>query len=180
MRILLVNPNSTSSMTAKAEAAARRVARPDTEIVPVTIADNPPSIQGFYDIAMSLPGLLGEIEKRGPEVDAVVIACFDDTGPMLRAPRSTCPHRLCEARFHAASFFCCRFSVVTHPWAFPVPDIRQISSDTAGGALPRQGSEVRSSARRAIPKSRRSPTYVPANDGRWRQAIRARCAAIPS
>ena len=36
--------------------------------------------KGFYDVAMSLPGLLGEIEKRQPGVDAVAIACFDDTG----------------------------------------------------------------------------------------------------
>ncbi len=114
MRILLVNPNSTSSMTAKAEAAARRVARPDTEIVPVTIADNPPSIQGFYDVAMSLPGLLGEIEKRGPEVDAVVIACFDDTGiDAARAAVDVPVIGIGEAAFHAASFLCCRFSVVT-------------------------------------------------------------------
>ena len=87
MRLLLVNPNSTASMTAKAETAARRVVRPDTEIITATATGNPPSIQGFYDVAMSLPGLLGEIEKRRPEVDAVVIACFDGHRSRCRARR---------------------------------------------------------------------------------------------
>lgn len=114
MRLLLVNPNSTAPMTAKAEAAARRVARPDTEIIPATAVGNPPSIQGFYDVAMSLPGLLGEIEKRRQEIDAVVIACFDDTGlDAARAAVDVPVVGIGEAAFHAASFLCCRFSVVT-------------------------------------------------------------------
>ena len=113
MRILLINPNSTASMTEKAASAARRVARPGTEIIAATPAGNPPSIQGFYDVAMCLPGLLGEIEKH-PEADAVVIACFDDTG--LDAARSITEVPVIgigEAAFHAASFLSCRFSVVT-------------------------------------------------------------------
>jgi len=113
MRILLVNPNSTASMTEKAASAARRVARPGTEIVTATPAGNPPSIQGFYDVAMCLPRLLAEIERH-PEVDAVVIACFDDTG--LDAARALCEVPVLgigEAAFHAASMLSCRFSVVT-------------------------------------------------------------------
>lgn len=114
MRLLLVNPNSTASMTAKAVAAARKVARPDTEIIPATSTGNPPSIQGFYDVAMSLPGLLGEIEKRSPGGDAIVITCFDDTGlDAARAAVDVPVIGIGEAAFHAASFLCCRFSVVT-------------------------------------------------------------------
>lgn len=63
---------------------------------------------------MSLPGLLDEIEKRQPGVDAVVIACFDDTG--LDAARAACDVPVVgigKAAFYAASFLCCRFSVVT-------------------------------------------------------------------
>lgn len=113
MRILLVNPNSTVSMTEKAARAARGVVRPGTEIIAATPAGNPPSIQGFYDVAMCLPGLLAEIERHR-DVDAVVIACFDDTG--LDAARSAVPVPVVgigEAAFHAASFLGCRFSVVT-------------------------------------------------------------------
>jgi allantoin racemase len=113
MRILLVNPNSTASMTEKAVKSARAVARPGTEIIAATPSGNPPSIQGFYDVAMSLPGLLAEIERH-PEADAVVIACFDDTG--LDAARCVVDVPVVgigEAAFHAASFLSCRFSVVT-------------------------------------------------------------------
>jgi allantoin racemase len=113
MRILLVNPNSTASMTEKAAKSARRVMRPGTEIIAATPSGNPPSIQGFYDVAMCLPGLLAEIERH-PEADAVVIAWFDDTG--LDAARCAVDVPVVgigEAAFHAASFLCCRFSVVT-------------------------------------------------------------------
>jgi len=113
MRILLVNPNSTGSMTEKAATAARAVARPGTEIVAATPAGNPPSIQGFYDAAICVPGLLAEIERHA-DVDAVVIACFDDTG--LDAARMLVEVPVIgigEAAFHAASFLACRFSVVT-------------------------------------------------------------------
>lgn len=113
MRILLVNPNSTVSMTEKAAVAARAVVRPGTEIIAATPAGNLPSIQGFYDVARCLPGLLAEI-GRHPEADAVVIACFDDTG--LDAARCLVEVPVVgigEAAFHAASFLACRFSVVT-------------------------------------------------------------------
>ncbi|MCB2053801.1 MAG: aspartate/glutamate racemase family protein [Geminicoccaceae bacterium] len=113
MRILVVNPNSTVSMTAKIGTAARRVARSGTEIVAVNPKDAPASIQGFHDIAMCLPALLGELRGHG-RCDAVVIACFDDTG--LDAARCAVDVPVIgigEAAFHAASFISCRFSVVT-------------------------------------------------------------------
>ncbi len=113
MRILLVNPNSTVSMTEKAAQAARRVVRPGTEVVAATPAGSPPSIQGFFDVAMCLPGLLAEI-ARNPEADAVVIACFDDTGlDAARAMVEVPVLGIGEAAFHAASMLSCRFSVVT-------------------------------------------------------------------
>ena len=79
MRILIVNPNTTVSMTEKAAEAARRVARPGTEIVSANPAAGPASIQGFHDAAICVPGLLETIAAHR-DVDAVVIACFDDTG----------------------------------------------------------------------------------------------------
>ena len=50
MKILVVNPNTTSSMTAKIASAARAVARPDTEIVAANSQNGPASIQGFLDV----------------------------------------------------------------------------------------------------------------------------------
>jgi len=115
MRILVVNPNTTASMTAKIGDAARAVAASGTEIIAVNPKDGPVSIEGYYDEAFSVPGMLAEIkngEKLG--VSAHIIACFDDTG--LEAARciATAPViGIGEAAFHFASLLGHRFSVVT-------------------------------------------------------------------
>ncbi len=113
MRILVLNPNTTASMTDKIAAAARRAATPGTEIVAANPARGPASIEGFYDEAMSLPGLL-QVIRETPDVDAVVIACFDDTG--LDAARCLTDRPVVgigEAAYHMASLISNRFSVVT-------------------------------------------------------------------
>lgn len=113
MRLLLVNPNTTASMTEKAGAAARAVARPDTEIIATNPTHGPASIQGFHDVALCLPGLLGEV-ARHPDADAVIIACFDDTGlDAVRCAVDVPVVGIGEAAYHAASFLSCRFSVIT-------------------------------------------------------------------
>ena len=115
MLINIVNPNSTASITAKVGAAARAVAAPETEIRAVNPAHGPPSIEGYYDEAMSLPGLMAEIAKgEAAGADAHIIACFDDTG--LEAARCLANAPVIgigEAAFHLASLIAHRFSVVT-------------------------------------------------------------------
>jgi len=113
MRILVLNPNTTASMTEKIGAAARRVASAETEIVAVNSANGPASIEGFYDEAMSLAGMLAVI-RNTPDFDAVVIACFDDTG--LDAARCLTDKPVIgigEAAYHMASMISNKFSVVT-------------------------------------------------------------------
>ncbi len=115
MRILIVNPNTTASMTEKIAIAARAVARPDSEILAVNPSDGPVSIEGYYDEAFSVPGLLQEIAKgEAAGVDGHVIACFDDTG--LEAARCLAAAPvvgICEAACHMASLLATSFSVVT-------------------------------------------------------------------
>lgn len=113
MRLLLVNPNTTASMTEKAASAARAVARADTEVIATNPDHGPASIQGFYDVARCLPGLLDEVERHR-DVDAVIIACFDDTGlDAVRCAVDVPVVGIGEAAYHAASFLACRFSVIT-------------------------------------------------------------------
>lgn len=115
MRIHLVNPNTTRSMTDKIAAAARAVAAPGTQILEATSSMGPASIEGHYDDALALPGLLAAIaEAETARVDAHVIACFDDTG--LDAARSLAAAPVVgigEAGFHLASLIAHRFCVVT-------------------------------------------------------------------
>jgi allantoin racemase len=111
----LVNPNTTASMTRTIAEAARKAARTDTHIRAVEPEFGPPSIEGAYDDAFAVPGLLARIaEGEADGADAHVIACFDDTG--LEAARSLAATPVIgigEAAFHTACFLAHRFSVVT-------------------------------------------------------------------
>ncbi|NTJ44479.1 aspartate/glutamate racemase family protein [Agrobacterium larrymoorei] len=115
MRILVVNPNTTRSMTETIEAAARSVAGRETEVIAVTSAMGPVSIEGYYDEVFAVPGLLVEIakgEKAGAQ--AAVIACFDDTGlDAARALANIPVIGICEAAVATASFIAQRFTVIT-------------------------------------------------------------------
>ncbi|SEE95243.1 allantoin racemase [Rhizobiales bacterium GAS191] len=113
MRILVINPNTTVSMTRKIGAAAAAVAAAGTQVIAVNPEHGPPSIEGYFDEAFSVPGLIGEINKA-PDMDAYVVACFDDTG--LDAARCVTGAPVIgvgEAAFHMASLIAGKFSVVT-------------------------------------------------------------------
>ena len=115
MLIQVINPNTTESMTATIEKAARAVAGPDTVIEAVTSPTGPVSIESHYDEALSVPGLLTAVaagETRA--VDGYLIACFGDPG--LDAARELARGPvlgLAEAAMHTASFLGRGFSVVT-------------------------------------------------------------------
>ncbi|MDP9837247.1 allantoin racemase [Neorhizobium huautlense] len=115
MRILIVNPNTTASMTATIADSARRVASRETEIIAVTSSMGPVSIEGYYDEVFAIPGLLKAIaegEKAG--IDAVVIACFDDTGlDAARALANVPVIGICEAAVSTTAFIAQKFTVVT-------------------------------------------------------------------
>ena len=113
MRILIVNPNTTASMTCKVGEAARAVAAPGTIIEAVNPDFGPASIEGYFDEAFAVPGLLAEMRKA-PDRDAYIIACFDDTGlDAARCFASAPVVGIGEAAFHLASLIAGKFSVVT-------------------------------------------------------------------
>ena len=114
-RILVVNPNTTASMTDKIRASAEGVCADGTRITAVNPASGPKSIEGHFDEAMCLPGLLQEVmvgEEAG--FDGFVIACFDDPGLGACREIATGPVvGICEAAMHAAILIATSFSVVT-------------------------------------------------------------------
>jgi len=113
MRIHVVNPNTTASMTRKIGQAARVAASPGTEIVAVNPDFGPPSIEGYFDEVFSVPGLLAEMMKTR-DVDAHVIACFDDTGLDAARCLTAAPViGIGEAAFHTACLIAGKFGVVT-------------------------------------------------------------------
>ena len=112
-KILIVNPNTTASMTETIAAAACAAAAPGTEIAAVTSAMGPASIEGFYDEALAVPGLI-EALLSVKDADAGIVACFDDTG--LDAARSAAPFPvvgICEAALVTAGQLAKRIAVVT-------------------------------------------------------------------
>ncbi len=117
MKIVVINPNTTTSMTLRIGDAARAVAAVGTQIVAINPADGPVSIEGYYDEAFAVPGMLAEMARCEREAEAVagyVIACFDDTGlDAARCVASAPVVGIGEAAFHLASLVAGRFSVVT-------------------------------------------------------------------
>jgi len=115
LRIHVVNPNTTRSMTEKAAKAAQIAVGSRAQIVASQPEMGPVSIEGFYDEAFSVPGMLAEIRKKDADgVAGHVIACFDDTG--LEAARSIATGPVIgigEAAYHAASLLAGSFSVIT-------------------------------------------------------------------
>lgn len=115
MRIALINPNTTASMTRKMALAAAAVAASSTNIDAITAAMGPVSIEGYYDEALAVPGLLAELRKSvAAGADAAIIGCFDDTGLDAARAMSAIPVLgLCESALSLASFVAKRISVVT-------------------------------------------------------------------
>lgn len=112
--IVLINPNSTVSMTDAMVRTARDVAR-GIKVVGWTSHDGPSAIQGPEDGEASVPPLLELVAKAaelGPQ--AVIIGCFDDTGLAEARAIAGCPViGIGQAAYHMAVLAGERFSVVT-------------------------------------------------------------------
>lgn len=115
MRIKVINPNTTASMTEIIAAAARRVAAPGTEILAATSPAGPVSIEGHYDEAVAVVGMLEEVHRGEAEgCDGYVIACFGDPGLLAAREIARGPVLgIAEAAMHAASLVATGFSIVT-------------------------------------------------------------------
>ncbi len=114
MRLAVINPNSTQSMTDKIAVAAG-LAVPGVIIDGRTCIGSPPSIQGRADGDAALPHLLSEVRAAARDgANAIVIACFDDTGlSQARAIVDLPVLGIGQAAFHAAMMLGQHYSVVT-------------------------------------------------------------------
>ena len=120
MRLVYINPNSTASMTAGIAQVAGQ-AMPGAEITALTNADGPPAIEGPEDGDAAVPGVLRLV--RGVQgADAIVIACFDDTGLAEAQAAASCPVLgIGQSSYLMALMLGRRFSVVTSlPVSIPV------------------------------------------------------------
>jgi len=112
-KICIINPNTTKAMTQKIDLTAKNFANKDTEIISVEPKVGPDSIEGFYDEAFCIPGLVEEIKKQN-DADAYIIACFDDTGlEVIRSITEKPVIGIGEATYHVATMIAGNFTVIT-------------------------------------------------------------------
>ncbi len=113
MRILVVNSNTTAAMTARIGRSARDAAAAGTTIIAANPEDGPVSVEGHYDAAFAVPGMLRAIRNHA-DADGVVIACADDPGLFAAREIAACPvigHT--EAAIVFATRIAYRFAIVT-------------------------------------------------------------------
>jgi allantoin racemase len=118
VRLLLINPNSTASMTAAIESTAAAVAGSGTIVEAVNPPAGPTSIESEDDERRCIPFLLDEVRKasarRRDTPDAYVVACFGDPGlDEVRRLVDVPVLGIAQAAMHAAALAAGAFSVVT-------------------------------------------------------------------
>ncbi|ARH93902.1 aspartate/glutamate racemase family protein [Streptomyces sp. MOE7] len=80
MRILVMNPNTTVSMTASIRATATAAAAPGTEILATEPLWGPESIEGHFEGYLSAAAVLDRLATLGIPFDALVMAGFGEPG----------------------------------------------------------------------------------------------------
>ena len=91
MTVILINPNSTEAMTQSALETARATS-PRIKFEGWTSTLGPAAIEGPEDGARAVPPLLDLVRRASIDgVDAIIIACFDDTGLSEAQHIARCP-----------------------------------------------------------------------------------------
>lgn len=88
MKLLVVNPNTTASMTAAAVAQVRRLAGADVQVTGVTATFGHPVIASWESFVVGAHGALSACADAVHDFDGVLLACFGDPG--LAALQATC------------------------------------------------------------------------------------------
>ncbi len=124
MTVILINPNSTEAMTQSAVEAARATS-PGIAFEGWTSTLGPAAIEGAQDGAKAIPPLLDLVRQASAEgADAIIIACFDDTGLAEAQELAQCPViGIGQASFVMAALLSGRTAVITTVQA-AVPVIR--------------------------------------------------------
>ena len=114
MAVIIINPNSTVSMTEAMLAQARRYC-PEMEFEGWTSHDGPAAIQGLADGEDARAPLIRLVKRASSQGAAgIIIGCFDDTALEEASEIADCPViGIGQASYHYAALRNWRFSVVT-------------------------------------------------------------------
>lgn len=115
MRVLLVNPNTSTAFTERIQTIAEKYALPGTVVAAKNPTSGPRSIESIYDEILSAAGTLELVITELDQIDAVVVACYSDH-PSIYALREITDKPvigIAEASMYLACMLGYKFSVVT-------------------------------------------------------------------
>lgn len=115
MRIMIINPNTSISMTDHIREELIPLKRSDTELTVTCPDKGPETIESAYDEAFATPPTLALVKKANVEgYDAVVLACFSDPGLHAAREISSIPViGIEESSLHMAAMLGAKFSIMT-------------------------------------------------------------------
>jgi Asp/Glu/hydantoin racemase len=138
MRILVLNPNTSESITERLTSAARKAAAPDTVIVPLTAPRGVPYIATRAEAQIGGAIALEMLAEHHRDFDAAIIAAFGDPGLFGARELFDLPViGLAEASMLTACMLGRRFAIVTFaralgPWYEDCVDMHGLGSRCAG------------------------------------------------
>lgn len=122
MRILLINPNTSRSMTERMQASARAALAPDVELIALTAEQGVPYIASRAEALVAGATTLEMIATHQDGMDAIVIGAYGDPGLIAARELFSLPiTAMAEAAMFSACMLGPRFSIVTFahalvPW----------------------------------------------------------------
>ncbi|NLE76263.1 MAG: aspartate/glutamate racemase family protein [Chloroflexi bacterium] len=115
MRIFVINPNTSESVTEHLRRELSKIKSPQTELTVVNPEHGPVSIESVYDETLAGPPTLELVKKANEEgYDAILIACYSD--PALDAAKEVSDIPVIgieEATMHLAATLGHKFGVTT-------------------------------------------------------------------
>jgi len=115
VRIFVINPNTSQSVTEHIHRELEKIRRPDTELTVVNPEHGPVSIESAYDETLAGPPTLKEVRRANQEgYDAIILACFSD--PSLDAAKEISDIPVVgieEATLHMAVMLGHKFAITT-------------------------------------------------------------------
>lgn len=113
MKLLIINPNITESVSALIHEEALRSASPGTEILMRTARSGVAYIETRFESVLAAPAVAEIIAEDAAEVDAVVVAAFGDPGmPALKEMADIPVVGITESALATASLLGSRFAIV--------------------------------------------------------------------
>ncbi len=138
MRILLLNPNTSTAVTDRMHAVAQDIASPTTEIVPLTAPRGVPYLATRAEAVIGGAIALEMLAEHLPDADAVILAAFGDPGlGAMRELASVPVIGLAEAAMLTSCMLGGDFrSSASHgPWAHGMTNV-STATDCASGWPP--------------------------------------------